>query len=260
MSLIQVENLTLHGGERVLVRELNLTVHAGERWVVLGPNGAGKSTLLATLAGVRTASKGAVRLQGRSVQQMAVGELAQRRALMTDRWVDPFTASVLDTVCTARYRFHTEHSDAADPQFDPEGKAQAQHWLSALEVADLSERDVRSLSRGERQRVALATALAQDTPLLLLDEPTAHQDPRHQAVVLNTLRGLETTPHACIVSLHDMNAAVGFATHALLLTGHGPWHGGPAQEVLTASCLSAVFAVRIRALSTPEATLFITSP
>lgn len=250
--LVSVENITLRGGGRELVRGLNLAVGVGERWAVLGPNGAGKSTLLATLAGVRAAVRGVVRIDGRDVQRASVSELAQARALMTDRWVDPFSASVLDTLLTARFRFGTAGFGADDAQ----GLAAAGLWLAALDAAALRQRDVRELSRGERQRVALATALMQDTPLLLLDEPTAHQDPRHQAVVLAALNSPAVASRATVASLHDMNAAVAFATHALLLGGTGAWHAGPAHEVLTAERLSEVFAAPIRSVPTENGAVF----
>jgi iron complex transport system ATP-binding protein len=246
-ALVSVENLALRGGGRELVRDLNLAVFEGERWAVLGPNGAGKSTLLAALAGVRAPARGVVRIGGRDVQRASVSELAQARALMTDRWIDPFSASVLDTVLTARYRF------GADETL---GRAAAGQWLVALDAAALAARDVRELSRGERQRVALATALMQDTPLVLLDEPTAHQDPRHQAIVLSALRSPPLARRSVVASLHDMNAAAAFATHALLLTGSGAWHAGAAREVLTAERLSDVFAARIRSIPAGQGTVF----
>jgi iron complex transport system ATP-binding protein len=109
---------------------------------------------------------------------------------------------------------------------------------------------VTSLSRGERQRVAIATALAQDTPLVLLDEPIAHQDPRHQGLVLDRLA--RAPRRTLIASLHDMNAAARFATHALLLSGHGEWHAGTAADMLNARRLSALFETDVVTMPTPD--------
>jgi iron complex transport system ATP-binding protein len=237
MTLLACEGLELRAGARVLVRELALAVQPGERWVVLGPNGAGKSTLLATLAGVRRAAAGTVRLDGRSSADWQVPQLAERRALVTDRWVDPFAATVLDTVLTARYRFDSR---------DTEGENAARAALAAMDCAHLVGADVRWLSRGERQRVAVATALAQETALLLLDEPIAHQDPRHQTLVLQRLA--QQAGRSFIVSLHDLSAAAGFATHALLLDGQGGWQAGPAAQVLTAARLSTLFDTPLEAV------------
>jgi iron complex transport system ATP-binding protein len=231
---LQCRRLTLRAGRRELVRDLELAVQAGERWVVLGPNGAGKSSLLAVLAGVRCAHAGEVQLAGHDINRLDGLALARERALLTDRWLDPFSATVLDTVLTARYRF--------GPYAVPGAEAAARAALAELDCADLPERDVRTLSRGERQRVGLATALLQDTPLLLLDEPTAHQDPRHQALVFERLAGL--TGRTIVTTLHDINAAARFATHVLLLGGQGAWQAGPVDAVLTTASLSALFGTR----------------
>jgi iron complex transport system ATP-binding protein len=237
--LLACRDLHLYGGSRELVRALTLQIHAGERWAVLGPNGAGKSTLLATLAGVRAVRKGRIELADRALPDWTVGEMAGERALVTDRWHDPFSATVLDTVLTARYRLG---ADAA-------GEQVARRWLAEFDCADLVDHDIASLSRGERQRVALATALAQDTPLVLLDEPIAHQDPRHQVLVLDRLAAERS--RTLVASLHDMNAAVRFATHALLLSGRGDWCAGPAAGMLTASRMSTLFGTRVFVLQEP---------
>lgn len=243
--VLRCERVTLRAGARELVRDLDLDVRAGERWVVLGPNGAGKSTLLAALAGVRSPASGTIALEGKPLSAWTVRALADRRALVTDRWVDPFAASVLDTVLTARYRLR----DA-----DSTGIARAQEALAWMDCADLADHDVRTLSRGERQRAGLATALAQEAPLLLLDEPTAHQDPRHQGLVLGRLRGL--SGHTIVAALHDLTAAARFATHALLLSGRGHWRAGPAADGLTAEALSELFDARIAAVHANGAPVF----
>jgi iron complex transport system ATP-binding protein len=235
-ALLQLDAVALRTPERSLVDALTLRVAAGERWAVLGPNGAGKSTLLAAMAGARAVDGGTLRLQGRDVAQLRPDELARARALLTDRWTDPFACSVLETVLTARY----VHADEA-------GAAAAAHaLLERLDCAALAARDVRRLSRGERQRVALATALLQDTPLVLLDEPTAHQDPRHQALVMRELASLPK--RALVASVHDLNAAVRFATHVLLLFGDGRTQAGPAAQVLTADAVSELFGTPITAV------------
>lgn len=236
--MLACQDLQLMAGARCLVRELSLQVQAGSRWAVLGPNGAGKSTLLAALAGVHAADGGVILLNGLPLAAHPVHALAQQRALVTDRWHDPFVASVRETVQTGRYRWGTR---------DPDAAAAVQAALETMDVAHLAQADVRWLSRGERQRVALATALVQDTPLVLLDEPIAHQDPRHQLLVLQRLAA--RVSQTLVATLHDVNAALRFATHALLLPGDGSWHAGPAAEVLTAERLSAVFGLTLRAVT-----------
>jgi iron complex transport system ATP-binding protein len=232
-ELLAVRGLSLRTPLRLLVDSLDLTVRRGERWAVLGPNGAGKSTLLAAIAGARHGDGGEILLGRRAVQGLRADELARGRALLTDRWIDPFASSVLDTVLTARFIFRDEDR----------GEAVARRWLERLDCALLADRDVRLLSRGERQRVAIATALAQDTPLVLLDEPTAHQDPRHQAMVVRELAALPE--RGLIVTLHDLNAAARLATHVLLLWGDGRTLSGPAAEVLNPQALTDLFATPV---------------
>ncbi|MEW5879076.1 MAG: ABC transporter ATP-binding protein [Pseudomonadota bacterium] len=243
--LLECRGLTLRAGAREFVADLSFVVNAGERWAVLGPNGAGKTTLLLALAGVRRADAGRVELAGRPLGGWRVDALAERRALVTDRWIDPFAASVLDTVLTARYRY-----DGADH----DGERLAREALAAVDCAELAERDVRTLSRGERQRVAIATAIAQATPLVLLDEPIAHQDPRHQALVLARLAQL--ADRTLIASMHDVNAAAAFATHALLLSGRGAWRAGTAREMLRPELLSDLFGTRIEVVRADGRCLF----
>ena len=247
---IECRGVSLRAGARVLVDALDLRVQPGSRWVVLGPNGAGKSTLLATLAGARRADDGVVLMDGHRLEQWDVQTLAAQRSLLPDGWLDPFAATVLDTVLTARYRLG---------EADQHGARVAAHWLARFDCDGLLQRDVRSLSRGERQRVAIATALSQEAPLLLLDEPIAHQDPRHQALVVDELARLDG--HTIIASLHDLNAAVRMATHALLLTGRGDWIAGTADEVLTAERLSALFDTPIDRLQiAPDRRFFAVRP
>lgn len=234
--LLEARGLALRAGDRELVKDLDVRVEAGERWALLGPNGAGKSSLLAVLAGVSCPWSGQVRLAGEPLERLSMPQAALRRALVGDRWVDAFASSVLETVLTSRYVFG---ADAA-------GESLARDMLELLDCTGFAACDIRQLSRGERQRVAIATALTQDTPLVLMDEPTAHQDPRHQALVLSRLAALPG--RSFIAAIHDINAAAHFATHALLLDGRGRWQAGPVDEVLIEDRLSELFGTTIRAL------------
>jgi iron complex transport system ATP-binding protein len=236
--LLKLADVALRAAGRTLVEGLDLEIRPGERWAVLGPNGAGKSTLLRVMAGARSPDAGVISVDDVPIDRYTEVDLARIRSLVTDRWIDPFASSVLETVLTARYAFGDE---------DDAGEDVARQLLAALDCAPLMQRDVRRLSRGERQRVAIATALAQATPTVLLDEPTAHQDPRHQAWVIEHLRTLED--RALVATLHDINAAARFATHVLLLDGRGSHRAGTADEALQDEALSDLF-------QTPIASVF----
>jgi iron complex transport system ATP-binding protein len=229
--------LDLARADRVLVRGLALQVRAGERWAVIGPNGAGKSSLLLALAGLLPLAAGSLQLGAAVPARADAAALSRLRAYLPDRWSDSFPVSAAELVQVARYALRNQESAAA-------AALRAAELLQGLDAGHLAARDVRTLSRGERQRVALAATLAQDTPLVFLDEPIAHQDPRHQVSVLEHLAARREL--ACVCVLHDLNAAARFATHALLLHGDGRWQAGAAHAVLESTRLTELFATPIR--------------
>lgn len=251
-AVLACRGLDVQADERPLVRGLDLDIAAGQRWALVGPNGAGKTSLLLVLAGARPAQAGTVLLSGRPIGEYGVEHLAGLRAMVADRWVDPFATSVLETVLAARYRLRGARG-AADGA--AAAQALARECLAAMDCLPLAGRDVRHLSRGERQRVALAAALAQQTGLVLLDEPISHQDPRHQIQVLQTLQARPRCTY--IGALHDINAAARFATHALLLHGDGRWHAGAAGDVLTQDRLSQLFETEIKEIDAGPHRVFV---
>lgn len=232
---MQTKNLQLRVANRVLVDGLNWNVGPGECWCVIGRNGAGKSTLLRTLAGLREADGGQIVLQERAIADWPLEALARARAFLPQGRSDAFGYRVIETVLSARHPYHEDAYWESDDDY-----AAAHSALQAMDVDALAARDVRSLSGGERQRVAIAAVLAQDTPLLLLDEPANALDLAHQVSVMNLLASLCSEKGKSVITVsHDLNLAHGVATHALLLMGDGSWRVGPAAEVLTAPLLSA---------------------
>jgi iron complex transport system ATP-binding protein len=260
--LLSCRKLDVRAGDRCLVRALDLDVTAGQRWALVGPNGAGKTSLLLVLAGARPPHAGAIHMSGRPLAAWSVEHLAGLRAMVADRWVDPFATSVLDTVMAARYRLHglreglAAHADRPAPRAPADAaEAVARECLAAMDCGALAGRDVRHLSRGERQRVALAAALAQQTELVLLDEPISHQDPRHQMQVLQALQARPGSTY--IGALHDINAAARFATHALLLYGDGRWLAGAGAAVLTRDNLTPLFETAITEITVGAHRVFL---
>ncbi|MGH8854360.1 MAG: ABC transporter ATP-binding protein [Telluria sp.] len=231
--MIQTEHLDLNVGSRTLVRQLDWTARPGECWSVIGRNGAGKSTLLRTLAGLRAPSRGTVLVNGRALDAWAPDELARERAFLAQSRHDAFAYSVMDTVLSARHPYHANrYWEGSD---DHQAAVNA---LQAMEVFDLAGRDVRTLSGGERQRVAIAALLAQDTPLLLLDEPANALDLAHQVSVMGLLARLCREQGKTVVMVgHDLNLAYRISTHALLLNGDGRWQAGPVAETMQPALL-----------------------
>ncbi|HCN91380.1 MAG TPA: cobalamin ABC transporter ATP-binding protein [Oxalobacteraceae bacterium] len=232
--MISTENLRLHIGARTLVDGLNWRGDAGQCWSVIGRNGAGKSTLLRALAGLHQPDTGSIKIQGRVVSEWSLADLARQRAFLAQARSDVFAYRVIETVLAARHPYH------ANRYWEGSDDHRIAHAaLASMEVADLAERDVRSLSGGERQRVAIAAMLAQDTPLLLLDEPANALDLAHQVSVMGLLARLCRDQNKTVVMVgHDLNLAHSVSTHALLLMGDGRWMAGPVADIMQAPLLS----------------------
>ena len=251
--LLEVGKLTLAVAGRCLVRNLSFRIQAGEVWCVLGPNGAGKSTLLHTLVGLRLPQAGWMRLAGKALDEQPLAEAARLRGFLPQILHDAFSASVLDSVMLGR------HPHLARWQW--EGERERTIALAALETVDLAglaHRDVLTLSGGERQRVALAALLAQDAPLLLLDEPVAHLDLRHQVQVLAHLGKLaRERGKAVLFTVHDLNLAARFASHALIFMPQAIVRQGPVGEVMTESELWDAFDHRVARIEVAGRPVFV---
>jgi iron complex transport system ATP-binding protein len=230
---METAGLHLRVGKRTLISALDWKVHPGECWCVIGRNGAGKSTLLRTLAGLREPDVGYVSMKSRELKEWPLRALARERAYLPQGQNDAFGYSVMESVLSARHPYQV-----AGYWESSEDHRIALDALKALDAAHLSEQDIRSLSGGERQRVAIAAAVAQETPYLLLDEPTSSLDLAHQVSVMKLLaRFCSEANKAVIMVSHDLNLAHGVASHALLLMENGEWQAGLANEVMTASLL-----------------------
>lgn len=217
--LLRTEQLAIAVGERILCEQLNLAFTAGQFWCVLGRNGIGKTTLLHTLAGLWEPAAGSVFIQGHEMRLVKPQQLARWRGLLLQQQSDAFSSSVLATVMTGRYPYQLGWSrDSAE---DYRLVIQA---LKQVEMLDYRQSDVLQLSGGERQRVALATLLVQDPCVLLLDEPTAHQDVAAQMRVMQLL-SQQSKQKVVIAACHDINLVARYATHVLLLGQSQVWQG-----------------------------------
>jgi iron complex transport system ATP-binding protein len=236
--LLDARALDLRAGARLLVSQLDLQVRAGELWCVLGPNGSGKTTLLHTLAGLRAPAAGSVSCLGLDVARARPEVLARQRGLLTQSVHDSFSAQALDVVLLGRHPHHDRWS-FGDGEDD---RRIALDALAAVDAAALAARDVTTLSGGERQRVAVAALLAQQVPLMLLDEPIAHLDLKHQIGLLqHLLHWVRQGGCAAVLALHDLNLAARFATHALLLGPRAQARAGRVDDVMVDDALAAAF-------------------
>ena len=234
MSMLVTRELAIQTGGRMLVSDLDWSVNRGELWCVLGRNGAGKSSLLNVLSGLVQPEAGLIQIAGNRLETIDLLSLARLRGLMMQQVVDSFSCTVFDAVAIGRtpLRVGQDWDDADDA-------AKVKDALARVGMLDRAADDVMRLSGGERQRVALAALLAQDVPLMLLDEPTSHQDVAHQLTVMRLLRDL-AQDRAVISTCHDINLAARFATHALLI-GDGFHLAGKVGEVLVPDALQRTF-------------------
>lgn len=236
--------LTVEVAGRTLVRDLELAIAGGAVTAILGCNGAGKTLTLHTLAGLRAPAHGSVTLDGALLANWPHRALARKLGLLTQTTEDPFPSTVLDSVLVGRH----PHIDFWRWESDAD-RAIARAALAAVTLEDLAERDVDTLSGGERRRVALATLLAQDPDVFLLDEPINHLDPHHQLDVLKLLRENAHAGRTVVMSLHDAGLAARFSDHALLLFGNGEWLSGPTAEVLTPETMTKLYGVAVREIA-----------
>jgi iron complex transport system ATP-binding protein len=233
---LSCRGLALSIGGRTLLSGFDFDARAGECWVVVGPNGAGKTTLIAALAGLAPPHAGTIAYDDTPVTALTPRERALRRGWLPQDSVDFFPATVLETTLVGR------HPHLARWRWEsPADVACARAALDAFGLGGCADRDVRTLSGGERRRVALAALLAQDPALLLLDEPSSHLDLAQQIAALDTLTALARTRGKTLVMvLHDLHLALRYADHAIALGG-GSAVAGAAPEVLDASRLSSLF-------------------
>jgi iron complex transport system ATP-binding protein len=237
---------------RLLVDSLQLELQRGELLAVLGQNGAGKTLSLLTLAGLRTPEAGEVRVGGADIQSAARKDIAKRLAVLPQDVEDIFPATVMDTALIGRH----PHIDRLRWE-SPQDRAIAEAALQTMGLAALAERDILTLSGGERRRLAIAQVLAQQPDIYLLDEPTNHLDPQHQLDTMRVFREAANEGAAVIATLHDINLAVRFADRCLLLFGDGRWELGPSAAVLNETRLSELFATPMEAVAWRSHTLFV---
>ncbi|MEU3016482.1 MULTISPECIES: heme ABC transporter ATP-binding protein [unclassified Nocardiopsis] len=250
--VVRAEGLTVRRGGRSLLDGIDLTVRAGELLALVGPNGAGKSTLLSALSGDVVAGEsrgdrdsGTVRLLGRALSEWSPPELALRRAVLPQEAAVSFPFSVTELVAMGRAPW----AGLSTPDQD---ECLVRAAMERTGVAHLAHRRFPTLSGGERARVMFARVLAQDTRLLLLDEPTAALDIRHQELVLSVARDLASLGGAVIVVLHDLGLAAAYAHRVAVLSGGQVAARGTPADVFSSSLLSAVYRHEVEVLPHPR--------
>lgn len=246
-SRLATEGLDLGYADRLVVRDLDLAVPDGKVTVIVGANGCGKSTLLRGLARLLRPASGAVLLDGRSIHQQPSREVARALGLLPQTPVVPEGLSVVDLVGRGRHPHQ-----GAFRRWSRTDDAAVARALELTGTLDLAHRTVDELSGGQRQRVWIAMVLAQETDLLLLDEPTTYLDVAHQVEVLDLLTDLNAARGATIVMvLHDLNLAGRYADHLVALREGRVVAAGPPSEVVTPELVRQVFGLVAQVIDDP---------
>ncbi|MBZ6089172.1 heme ABC transporter ATP-binding protein [Streptomyces olivaceus] len=251
--LAEAEALRVFLGGRPVLDGVDVRVRAGEVLALVGPNGAGKSTLLGALAADVPAAEGVVRVHGRPVSAWSAPELALRRAVLPQSASLSFPFPVEEVVRMGRAPWAGGDEAAEDD-------AVVADAMSRTEVTGFAGRPFSALSGGERARVALARVLAQRAPLLLLDEPTAALDLRHQELVLRLCRERARAGDAVVVVLHDLALAAAYADRVAVLRAGRVAADGPPAEVFAEELLSEVYDQPVEVLPHPRTGALLVLP
>ena len=255
-KMLRIENLSVSYGPRRVLTDVSLEVNSGEVVAIIGPNGAGKSTLVRAVSGVIPAQVGKVRTNSDDLLSMQPMHRARFLAVVPQVANMPPAFTAWETVLMGRtpYLNFLGHVSAKDEQI-------ARLALTRVDALDLADRRVGELSGGEQQRVLLARALAQSTPILLLDEPTVHLDLQHQVSLMETVQTLAHTDGlAVLIALHDLNLAARYADRvALLVSGEIKAVGTP-RQVLTPELISLAYHLSVQVIPHPFADVPLVLP
>lgn len=234
-------------GERTVIADLDVVVPDGSFTVIVGPNACGKSTLLRALSRLLRPQGGTVLLDGRDVAAYGGKEFARAVGLLPQQSIAPEGITIIDLVSRGRFPYQTMFRQWTDADQHAVDVA-----LQVTRLTELSTRPVEALSGGQRQRVWIAMALAQETPILLLDEPTTYLDLGHQIDVLELCVDLNRRGTTLVAVLHDLNQAARYASHIIAMRDGEIVAAGPPAEIITAELVDQVFGVYAQVIDDPQ--------
>ncbi|MER7758110.1 ABC transporter ATP-binding protein [Streptomyces sp. NPDC097619] len=245
-SRLAARGITVGYGGRTVIDGLDVSVPSGVVTTIIGPNGCGKSTLLRTLSRLLKPSRGAVVLDGEDIARLRTRDVARKLGLLPQTPVAPEGLTVADLVTRGRHPHQSWLRQWSSDDADVVRRA-----LAMTGVEDLADRPVDSLSGGQRQRVWISMTLAQGTGLLLLDEPTTYLDLAHALDVLDLVDDLHEAGRTVVMVLHDLNLAIRYSDHLVVMRDGAILTQGHPREVITAEVLEEAFGLRAVVIEDP---------
>ncbi|PFH85808.1 ABC transporter ATP-binding protein [Bacillus sp. AFS088145] len=247
-SRLWTENITIKYDNRVISRNLSVQIPDGSFTVIVGPNGCGKSTLLRTLSNLLKPSEGQILLDGKAITSYKSKEVARKLGLLPQSSTAPDGITVANLIAHGRYPYQS-----LIRQWTDEDEAAVMSAMELTNTSDLSHRYVDELSGGQRQRVWVAMVLAQQTPMLLLDEPTTYLDIAHQIELLELFKDLNHQGNTLVAVLHDLNHAARYADNIIAMKDGQVIAQGDPREIITAKLVEEVFGLKCIIIDDPIA-------
>ncbi|MCL6331596.1 Fe(3+) dicitrate ABC transporter ATP-binding protein FecE [Pectobacterium carotovorum subsp. carotovorum] len=235
---LTTQNLTAGYGDKRILDGLSLSLPAGKITALLGPNGCGKSTLLKCFAKLLTPESGVIQLNGKPLSAFSARQLSRHLALLPQQHLTPEGITVRDMVAYGRSPWLSLWG-----RLSPDDRQRVQLAMEKTHIVDLADKRLTDLSGGQRQRAFLAMLLAQDTPVVLLDEPTTYLDINHQVELMKLLRELNQAGKTVVTVLHDLNQASRYCDHLVMLEGGRVMAQGSPHEVMKPALLQQVFSI-----------------
>lgn len=238
-AALEAQDITLSYEQKTISKQLSVTIPKHKFTVFLGPNGCGKSTLLRALSRLLVPQSGQILLNGKDIHQQQTKEVAKQLGLLPQSSIAPDGIKVMDLVARGRF----PHQKWFQP-WSEQDQQYVEEAMRATGVSDLAQLKVDQLSGGQRQRVWVAMALAQQTPLLLLDEPTTYLDIAHQIELMDLFQDLNNQHgHTMVAVLHDLNHACRYADHLIIMKAGQVITTGHPREVINEQLVQEVFAL-----------------
>ncbi len=243
----RLDSLTFAYDQRSCLNDISIDLQTGLLYGLIGPNGSGKSTLIDLLSGYLRPDTGSLFLNGKALSDYSSTQRARMLTVIPQSFTFNFDFSVYDTVMMGR---HPHIPRFSAPQHDDYAKVD--EALNLLDLNDLAQRSVRELSGGEKQRVMIGRALAQDTDFILLDEVTANLDISHAITIMQAVKNLTAEGKTVVAALHDLNMALAYCDRVLVISDGSLQSCGPAAEIINTSMVADIYRVPAEILETGD--------